>query len=68
MNEFITALNIYVPSWNSALSYSSFKYGKYQLRVYASDIILKDENVTSINKKAITMFAPSEEFVLVSRM
>ena len=38
------------------------------MRVYASDITLKRENVPSINKKAVTMFAPSEEFVLVSRM
>ena len=38
------------------------------MRVYASVIILKRENVTSINKKAVTMFAPSEEVGLVSRM
>jgi len=66
MNKFSTVLNIC--SLNSALCYCSFKHGKHQLRVYASDITLKRENVPSINKKAVTMFAPSEEFVLVSRM
>ena len=36
--------------------------------MYASDITLKDENVTSINKKAESFFAPREEAGLVSRM
>jgi len=68
MNKGSTALNTRICSLNSAISYCSFKFGKYHLRVYASVIILKRENVTSINKKAVTMFAPSEEVGLVSRM
>jgi hypothetical protein len=44
------ALNIC--SLNSAISYCRFKYGKHQLRVNASDIALKDVNVTTIKKKA----------------
>jgi len=53
---------------NSATSYCSFIYGKYQLRVYDSHITVKDENVTSINKKAANLNAPCEESVLESRM
>jgi hypothetical protein len=68
MTKGSTALNIRVCSLNSAVRYCSFKYGKHQLRVYVSDITLKDENITIINKKAENLFAPSEEFVLVSRM
>jgi len=49
MTKGSTALNVH--SLNSAISYCSFKYGKHQLRVYASDIIFKDGNVNSINKK-----------------
>ena len=55
-------------SSNSAISYCSFKYGNHQLLVYSSDITLKDENVTSINKKAENFLAPSEEVGLVSRI
>ena len=66
MNKSSTALN--VCSLNSAISYCSFKYGKYQLHVYASDITLKDGKVTSINKKAETLNASCEESVLVSSL
>jgi len=65
-NKDSTALN--VCSLNSAISYCRFKYGKHQLRVYPSDITLKDGNVTSINKKAETLNTPCEESVLVSSM
>jgi len=66
MTKGITAVN--VCTLNSAISYWRLKYGQYQLRVYASDNNLKDESVTSINKKAETLNAPYEEFVLVSNM
>jgi hypothetical protein len=66
MTKDSTALNIC--SLNSAISYCSFKYGKHQLRICASDITLKDKNVTSINNKAEALFSPSEETGLISRM
>jgi hypothetical protein len=66
MTKDSTALNIC--ALNSAISYCSFKYGKRQLRICASDITLKDENVTGINKKAENFFAPSEEAGFISRM
>jgi len=66
MTKGITGLN--VCTLNSAIGYCSFKYGKHQLCVYASDITLKDENLTSINKKAENLNAPCEESVLVSSM
>ena len=53
---------------NFAISYCRFKYGKNLLRFYASDITLEGENVTTVNRKAVTMFAPSEEAGLISRM
>jgi len=61
-----TVLNIC--SLDSAISYCSFKDGKHQLRVHASDITVRDRKVTSKNKKAESFLAPSEEDVLVSRM
>jgi hypothetical protein len=42
----------YICPLNSAKSYCSFKYGKNQLRVNASDIALNDVNVTTIKKQA----------------
>jgi len=66
MTKASMSLNIYY--LNSATSYCGFKYGKQQLRIYACDVTLKDENVTSTNKKAENLFAPSEEVGLVSRM
>jgi len=45
MTKTSMVLNIY--SLNSATSYFGFKYGNHQLLVYASDVTLKDENVTS---------------------
>jgi hypothetical protein len=66
MTKESTALS--VGSLNFAVSNCSVKYWKHHLRVYASDITLKDENVTDINKKADTLFAPSEEVGLFSRM
>jgi hypothetical protein len=55
-------------SVNFAISYCRFKYGKNLLRFYASDITLKGENVTTVNKKAVTMFLPSEEVGLIIGM
>jgi len=66
MTQDTTALN--VCSLNATIRYCSFKYGKYHLRVYSSDITFKDEKVTSINKKVETLFAPSEEAGIISRM
>jgi len=58
-----TALTIC--SLNSAASYCSFKDGKLQLLVYASDISVKDKNVTRKNKKPCLRL---EETGLVRRM